>query len=66
MGILVFVLIFYGLRMLKIVSFQITPALQIPMRYVYYSLPVSGFLMGFHLLYNLLTIQKRHKTSELL
>lgn len=66
MGILVFVLIFYGLRMLKIVSFQITPALQIPMRYVYYSLPVSGVLMSFHLVYNLLTIQKRPETSELL
>jgi TRAP-type C4-dicarboxylate transport system permease small subunit len=66
MGILVFVLIFYGLRMLKIVSFQITPALQIPMRYVYYSLPVSGILMSFHLVYNLLTIQKRPETSELL
>lgn len=66
MGILVFVLIFYGLRMLKIVSFQITPALQIPMRYVYYSLPVSGFLMSFHLLYNLLTIQKQHEISDLL
>lgn len=66
MAILVFVLIFYGLRMLKIVSFQITPALQIPMRYVYYSLPVSGVLMGFHLVYNLLTIQKRHETTELL
>lgn len=66
MGILVFVLIFYGLRMLKIVSFQITPAMQIPMRYVYYSLPISGVLMGFHLVYNLLTIQKRHETTELL
>jgi len=65
MGILVFVLIFYGLRMLKIVSFQITPALQIPMRYVYYSLPVSGFLMSFHLIYNLLTIQTKHPTSEI-
>jgi len=66
MAILVFVLIFYGLRVLKIVSFQITPALQIPMRYVYYSLPVSGALMSFHLLYNLLMIQKRHRTSDLL
>lgn len=66
MGILVFVLIYYGLRMLKIVSFQITPALQIPMRYVYYSLPVSGVLMGFHLVYNLLMIQRRHETTELL
>jgi TRAP-type C4-dicarboxylate transport system permease small subunit len=52
MGILVFVLTFYGMRMLRVVSFQMTPALQIPMRYVYLSLPVSGFLMSFHLICN--------------
>jgi TRAP-type C4-dicarboxylate transport system permease small subunit len=56
MGILVFVLTFYGMKMLRVVSFQMTPALQIPMRYVYLSLPVSGFLMSFHLICNFLKI----------
>ncbi len=50
MSILVFVLIVHGFRMLRIVSFQVTPALQMPMRYVYVALPVSGILMGFHLM----------------
>jgi len=59
MGILVVVLIFYGIRMLGIVSFQITPALQIPMRYVYLSLPVSGCLMAFHLLCHLLGAEEQ-------
>jgi TRAP-type transport system small permease protein len=54
MGILIFVLTFYGMKMLRVVSFQMTPALQIPMRYVYLSLPVSGFLMSFHVICNFL------------
>lgn len=55
MGILIITLIYHGIKMVHIVSFQITPALQIPMRYVYFSLPISGILMGFHLLCNFLT-----------
>jgi len=54
MGLLVVVLVVYGLRMVKVVSFQLTPALQLPMRYVYYSLPVSGLLMAFHLVHHFL------------
>jgi TRAP-type C4-dicarboxylate transport system permease small subunit len=59
MGILVFVLIYFGVKMLGIVSFQITPALQIPMRYIYLSLPVSGCLMAFHLLCQLLHAEEK-------
>jgi TRAP-type transport system small permease protein len=59
MGVLVFVLTFYGMRMLRVVSFQMTPALQIPMRYVYLSLPVSGFLMSFHLICNFVRAGKK-------
>lgn len=65
MGILVFVLTYYGIRMLGIVSFQITPALQIPMRYVYLSLPVSGCLMAFHLLCHLVGAEERRAGATL-
>jgi len=64
MGILIFALIYYGCRMYRVVAFQITPALQIPMRYVYLSLPVSGFLMGFHHLCNFLKVQEKWEVSS--
>lgn len=65
MGILIFVLTFYGLKMYNIVAFQITPGLQIPMRYVYLSLPVSGFLMSFHLICNILKVEQRRKSASI-
>jgi TRAP-type C4-dicarboxylate transport system permease small subunit len=65
MSILVFVLIVHGFRMLRIVSFQVTPALQMPMRYVYFALPVSGILMGFHLLCNYLRTGERAESVRL-
>jgi TRAP-type C4-dicarboxylate transport system permease small subunit len=66
MGLLVFVLLVYGLRMVQVVSFQVTPALQLPMRYVYYSLPVSGALMAFHLIHHFLLSFRPHRPSEIL
>jgi TRAP-type transport system small permease protein len=65
MAILVFVLVIHGFRMLRIVSFQVTPALQMPMRYVYLSLPVSGILMCFHLLCNLLRFGEQGQGAHL-
>ena len=43
-----------GARLMNIVGSQITPILRFPMRYVYLSLPVAGFLyafLGFYQLY---------------
>jgi len=43
-----------GARLLGIVGKQLTPILRIPMRYVYLSLPMAGFLyafLGFYQLY---------------
>ena len=65
MSLLVFVLLVYGLRMVQVVSFQVTPALQLPMRYVYYSLPVSGALMAFHLIHHFLISCRPHRPSEI-
>ena len=65
MGLLVFVLVVYGLRMVAVVSFQVTPALQLPMRYVYYSLPVSGLLMAFHLVDHFLISCRQSHTPEI-
>jgi TRAP-type C4-dicarboxylate transport system permease small subunit len=65
MGLLIFVLIVYGIRMVKLVAFQATPALQIPMRYVYYSLPVSGVLMAVHLIHHFLILCQRHRRPEI-
>jgi len=44
----------YGLRLMGIVGIQLTPILRIPMRYVYFALPMAGFLyafLGFYQLY---------------
>lgn len=65
MGLLVAVLVVYGLRMVKVVSFQVTPALQLPMRYVYYSLPVSGLLMAFHLIHHFLVACRRQHAPDI-
>jgi TRAP-type C4-dicarboxylate transport system permease small subunit len=65
MGLLVFVLVVYGLRMVQVVSFQVTPALQMPMRYVYYSLPVSGVLMAFHLIHHFLVSCRQDRRGEI-
>lgn len=65
MGLLVVVLVVYGLRMVKVVSFQVTPALQLPMRYVYYSLPVSGLLMAFHLIHHFLVSCRRQHAPDI-
>jgi TRAP-type C4-dicarboxylate transport system permease small subunit len=65
MGILVFVLVVYGLRMVNVVSFQVTPALQLPMRYVYYSLPVSGLLMAFHLFHHVLIACRPQQRADM-
>jgi TRAP-type transport system small permease protein len=65
MSILVFVLVYHGFRMLRIVSFQVTPALQMPMRYVYLSLPVAGILMAFHLLCNLFRVRDHGRGAPL-
>ena len=37
----------YGYRLMGIVGIQLTPILRIPMRYVYFSLPMAGFLYAF-------------------
>ena len=66
MGLLVFVLVVYGFRMVEIVSFQVTPALQLPMRYVYYSLPVSGMLMAFHLIHHFLISCRQQRRPDIL
>jgi TRAP-type C4-dicarboxylate transport system permease small subunit len=65
MGLLVFVLIYYGMRMVAVVSFQVTPALQLPMRYVYYSLPVSGLLMAFHLFHHFVMSCRQHRRVDI-
>jgi TRAP-type C4-dicarboxylate transport system permease small subunit len=65
MAILVFVLVAYGYKMLKVVSFQVTPALQLPMRYVYYSLPVSGLLMALHLIHHFALSCRRRDRSDI-
>ena len=44
----------YGLRLMDIVGIQLTPILRIPMRYVYFSMPLAGFLyafLGFYQMY---------------
>jgi TRAP-type C4-dicarboxylate transport system permease small subunit len=66
MMMLVFVLVVYGLRMVRVVSFQVTPALQMPMRYVYYSLPVAGLLMAFHLVHHFLVSCRQDRRAEIL
>lgn len=65
MGVLVYVLVVYGLRMVHVVSFQMTPALQLPMRYVYYSLPVSGLLMAFHLFHHALIACRPQQRADI-
>lgn len=65
MGLLVVVLVVYGLRMVAVVSFQVTPALQLPMRYVYYSLPVAGLLMAFHLIHHFLMSCRRQRPPDI-
>jgi TRAP-type C4-dicarboxylate transport system permease small subunit len=43
-----------GARLMGIVGIQLTPILRIPMRYIYLSLPMAGFLyafLGFYQLY---------------
>ena len=47
------VLIHTGMKMVTLGSHQISAALQIPMKYVYIVLPISGVLMIFYLLKNL-------------
>ena len=47
------VLIYTGMKMITLGSHQISAALQIPMKYVYIVLPISGVLMIFYLLKNL-------------
>ena len=44
----------FGVRLMGIVGNQLTPILRIPMRYVYLSLPLSGFLYVFLGFYQLL------------
>ena len=44
----------YGTKLMGVVGSQLTPILRIPMRYVYLSLPCSGFLyafLGFYQMY---------------
>jgi TRAP-type C4-dicarboxylate transport system permease small subunit len=42
--------IYYGWQMIKMQVFQISPALSLPMQYVYLSIPISLFIMIIHAL----------------
>jgi TRAP-type transport system small permease protein len=44
------VLIWQGVAMVIRTVYQVSPTLEISMRWVYVSIPVGGFLMLFHLL----------------
>ena len=44
----------YGIRLMGIVGIQLSPLLRIPMKYIYFCLPLAGFLyafLGFYQLY---------------
>jgi TRAP-type C4-dicarboxylate transport system permease small subunit len=43
----------FGIRLMGIVGNQLTPIMRIPMRYVYLSLPLAGFLYAFLGLYQM-------------
>lgn len=44
---LMVVLVIYGVKLAEFAKLQISPALRIPMRYVYYSVPVSMLMIVF-------------------
>lgn len=44
------VIIYYSLEMIKLQTFQISPALSLPMQIVYSSIPISLFIMLIHAL----------------
>ncbi|MBN2396403.1 MAG: TRAP transporter small permease [Candidatus Atribacteria bacterium] len=48
--IFIFILFYYGIRMMVISSYQLSPALRISMSYVYLAIPVSAFVMLCNLL----------------
>lgn len=41
---------YFGLEMIRMQVFQISPAMSIPMKYIYYSIPVSMIIMMLHAL----------------
>ncbi len=41
---------YFGVEMIKMQVFQISPAMSIPMKYIYYSIPLSMFIMIIHAL----------------
>lgn len=48
--IFVIILFYYGIRMMMISSYQVSPALRISMSYVYFAIPASAFVMLCNLL----------------
>jgi TRAP-type C4-dicarboxylate transport system permease small subunit len=41
---------YFGIEMIQMQVFQISPAMSIPMKYIYYSIPLSLFIMILHAL----------------
>ncbi len=41
---------YYGIEMIQMQVFQISPAMSIPMKYIYYSIPISMLIMMLHAL----------------
>ena len=49
-----YVLIRYGLSLVSGTMLQLSPAMRLPMGYIYFALPLGGILMAFHTFVNIL------------
>ena len=50
------IMIYYGTRYVLVTSAQLSPAMRIPMQYIYIAIPLSGSIMMLHSISNLLQI----------
>lgn len=64
----ILIMIIQGSKMANVMMFQISPALGIPMGYVYSIIPISGFLMLLYFIKNIIDIfysnQNKSKSGE--
>ncbi|MDT8902060.1 TRAP transporter small permease [Anaeroselena agilis] len=54
----------YGIEMISLQVFQISPAMGIPMKYIYYSIPISMVIMMIHALAGIAGQVRRVATGE--
>lgn len=58
------ILFFNGLKMARIMTFQISPGMSIPMSYIYAVIPLSSILMLLYLIKNTLAIVRGSSADE--